>query len=150
MRRFLPFLLIAVAGCWAPLYDGDDFSERRPDYGDPLQRTEVEKLLKAGVSDGVIIEKAKKAGAEKLEADDIVALKQTGASDALVKDLITHERRPVERTVVYVPTTRYVYSDYWWGPSFYYSYDYGWGWPHRHRHYRRHGSRMGVGVRVGW
>lgn len=142
MRCVALFAALACAGCYFPTYVEE---ERWADYGDPLSRAEVEKLLAAGVSDAVIVEKAKKSGALKLTADDIVALKKAGATDELVKELIAAERRPVERPV-YVPSRSYYvydYSDCWWGwPSLYF------GYSHHHHHYRR--PRAGVGIRVGW
>jgi len=148
MVRLLPFFLaLACAGCWVPLYDDEPRPvARNVDYGDPLTCAEIEKLLKAGVSDGVILEKSKKTGVVKLTVDDIVALKTAGASDALIKELIASERR-VSR-VEYAPaTTTYVYHDCWWGPSIWLGTS-GHGYYHRH-HHRRSGG-FGVGVRVGW
>jgi hypothetical protein len=124
--------LAACAGCYMPAYYEEETvaPPRRGEAGDPLTLAETEKLLKAGVSDGIIVEKAKKSGAVKLSADDIVVLKQVGASDVLVRELILAERRPVEPRVA---TTRTTYTHYygWSAPSIYVGYSY---WP-RYRYY---------------
>lgn len=148
--RYAPLVTaLACAGCYFPAYYEEETvaPPRSADYGDPLSRPEVEKLLKAGVSDAVIVEKAKKSGALKLSADDIVALKQAGASDDLIKELIAMERRPSPPPST-VSTRTVYYSDYWWGsPSIYLGYSY---WPHNHHSGCWPRWRSGVGVRVGW
>ncbi len=150
MKRLAAAAALLCAGCWVPLYPDDDLRPpppRRVDYGDPLTRAETEKLLKAGVSDAVIIEKAKRSGAAKLSADDIVALKQAGASDDLVQQLIVNER--AASRAVYAPsTTTYAYYDSWWGPTV----SLGWysHWGHSYRGHAHCGPRTRVGVRVGW
>lgn len=149
--------MLALAGCYFPVYEEREVRQASPrtrvQYADPMTRAEVEKLIKAGISDAVIVEKAKKTGVVKLSADDIVALKQAGASDDLIKELIANERRATAEQQVYtVPSTTayYTYYDYWWGPSLglgYYGY-YDYCTP-RYRYYGSR-SRVGVGVRVGW
>ncbi|MBI2933225.1 MAG: hypothetical protein HYY16_16390 [Planctomycetes bacterium] len=85
---------LALGGCFFPVYEEPSVrTERRIEVVDLLTRAEIEKLVKAGVSDAIILEKARKSGVVKLSVDDIVALKQAGASDELVKQLIAYERR---------------------------------------------------------
>ena len=133
MKRFSVLCLLALCGCVYESYG------RRTAYpaAPPLAREEVEKMAAAGVSDPVMMELIEQRGAKALSADDIVALKNAGASDAVIGKMQATERKEPE--VVYVEGPAYYRSYYgpYWYPWWGFSYGY-WG------------RRGGVGVRSGW
>jgi hypothetical protein len=137
MKKLLPICLAALSGCFIESYD------RRVISGPvdpPVTRDEAERLAAAGVSEPALIELIEQRGARPLSADDIVAIKKAGASDAVIAKMQNTIRE--EPRVVYVEQPAYYYpSSYYYGPYWYprwgFSYSY-WG--------RRHVS----GVRVGW
>jgi hypothetical protein len=127
MRYFAPLFLLMLAACVPPPYFADQQAVLREA---PLEAGEVKQMLEAGVSGGVIQAKAEKAGVEKLESDEIVALKKAGAGDDLLKALIEREREPAlvpDRRFAAHPYHYYYYSH----PGFCYPYGTSyWGfWP---------------------
>ena len=134
MRWILPVLVLSAGAC-APY-------RPYPQYDPPLTRVEGERLAAAGISEPVVIELVEKRGALKLSADDIVAIKQAGASDAVIQKMITHERQePVRvRYVDYYDTHYcpiYHYHSFYCYPSFGVSYS-------------RWHRRSGWGIHFGW
>lgn len=100
-------------------------------------KEEIKKLVAAGVSDDVILAYIRAHGpVARLSADDVVELKQAGASERVLGALVNPSaapspaptpERPVERVVerpVYVPQTTYVYvpsySTVWCGTHYRY------------------------------
>jgi hypothetical protein len=163
MRYAVVLALPLLGACYFPTYEEERRTTYRTaaprpsariNYQDQLGRSEIEKMIKAGVSDAIILEKAKRSGVIKLSVDDIVALKQAGASDDLIKELIANERQAsVAPATEYVPatTTTYTYSTVYGWPAV------TWGWPYTYsscwpRTYYYGGYRCGprVGVRIGW
>jgi hypothetical protein len=144
IRKAAALLVLALPGC---IYE-----VRRPQPlppGPPIGKDEVERLSAAGVSEPVLIELVEKRGARKLSADDIVALKKAGASDAVIQKMISLENREPERVYVEVPgyyRSYYGYYDpwYYWGPTW----GFGWygSWGYHHHHYSR--GYSGLGVRI--
>jgi hypothetical protein len=139
-----------------------------------VSKEDIKKLVAAGVGEDVILTFIRANGpAHKLSADDVVELKQAGASERVLGAMMgassaapARRVETVERVVekqVYVPQTTYVYST----PSYYYPsvYSYGSCYPYtyypRYSYggyygsyyrgyggYRYYGPR--VGVSVGW
>jgi hypothetical protein len=115
VRKLLPVLAVAAAGCIPPPY------ERRVvvrDPGPPVAREELERLAGAGISDPVIAEVVERRGAQRLAADDLVALKRAGLGDALLEKIVAAEQPDPPRRVVEVPLYLPAYSS--WTSS--------WGW----------------------
>ncbi|MFN3485431.1 MAG: hypothetical protein ACK44W_08125 [Planctomycetota bacterium] len=100
-------------------------------------KEEIKKLVAAGVSDDVILAYIRAHGpVARLSADDVVELKQAGASERVLGALVNPAAAPTpvpapERTVervverpVYVPQTTYVYvpgySTVWCGTHYRY------------------------------
>ena len=132
MKKMTPAILLILSGCFYETYDRRAVAPAPP----PLTAPEVQKLAEAGVSEPVILEAIDQRGAKPLSADDIVALKAAGASDAVIAKMQATERK--EPQVVYVDSPVYYHYSYgpyypWWG----FSYGY-WG------------RRGGGGIRVGW
>ncbi len=166
MKHIAVLALLGLAGCYFPTHEEEHYvsgpqgpprtaAKINFDHRDPMARSDVEKLVKAGVSDAVILEKAKKSGMVKLGTDDIIAIKQSGASDALIKELITTEQRVSVPQEMYTPstaTTVYRHT-YYTAPSVYLGYSWGWPgyyscWPRSYYGGYRCGPRFGV--RIGW
>lgn len=117
--------------------------------GPPLTRDEAERLAAAGVSEPVMVELIEKRGARALTADDLVALKKAGATDAVVQKMIASETREPEVVVVREPEYyHYPYSGYsYWGPAWGFSFGYGY-YHHRHHSTHSHTSRPATGYRA--
>lgn len=97
-----------------------------------VSKEDLKKLCAAGISDEVILSYVKANGpVAKLSAEDVIELKQAGASEKLLSTVLAAPaaapatERVVEKTVVTRPaTTTYVYdTPYYYTPSAY-SYDY--------------------------
>src|SRR5262249_38826250 len=116
MKKLLCLLLIAAAGCTYP------YPVRKTIISEPpVSREELERLSHAGVSEPVMIELIEKRGSVSLTPDDLVALKNAGAPDAVVQKAISSERKVVER----------VYVDEFYGYPYYYGYPYPYyGYPY--------------------
>jgi hypothetical protein len=139
MRHLLPLAALALAGCLNPYYG----TRGGPGSGDPpVAREEVERLAAAGVSDAVILESLERRGARKLSADDLVALKKAGATDAVLEKMIAAERPDLPAAgraeAYYSHAHHHGYSCCsWFWPSV--GFSYGW-W----------GRRSGWGLHFGW
>lgn len=120
MKLLLPLAALALAGCLHP-YPGTRSGPVSDDP--PVAREEVERLAAAGVSDAVIVESLERRGTRKLSADDLVALKKAGATDAVLEKMIAAERpaAPPEAS-----------------------------WPHHHGHSCCSYPRPAVGFSYGW
>ena len=134
MKKLWPIGLALLAGCFYETY------ERRlpPPMPPPVTRDETERMAAAGVSEATMLELVEQRGAKPLSADDIVAIKKAGASDAVIAKMQANVRQEPEVVYVEAPV---VYRSYYYGP---YGYPY-WGFG-----YSYWGRRSGVGVRVGW
>jgi hypothetical protein len=104
----------------------------------PLTSTEVERMAAAGVAEAVILDVVAARGARLLSADDIVAIKKAGGSDAVITQMQTNVRKEPEVVFVEQPV---VYRTYAYGPYWYPSWGFG---------YSSWGHHSGWGVRVGW
>ncbi len=105
---------------------------------------EIQAMVQAHVSDSVIVNEIQSSSTRyQLTADQIIALKNAGVSDAIINALISSASKPAPATTVeqsaYVYP--YVYYDpwpwFWWGPYYYHGgyyhggYYYGGGFHHR-------------------
>ena len=113
-----------------------------------LSCDDVIRMVKAGVSEGIIVSKIRTDGVvARPSVDQIAALKKEGVSDPILEALVSARVGPVaapER--VRVIRRNYYPDDLWWYDRWYY--DMGWGWyyprwhfywywprpGHRHRH----------------
>jgi hypothetical protein len=147
MKMFAAVLFLASTGC---IYHRHPV-EPMPN-SPPLPRDEAQRLAAAGVSEPVLIELIEKRGAEPLSAEDIVALKNAGAGDAVIQKMIALKRDdpppPVAvEDVYYYPTPVYVtydYYPYYYRPYYYSSFGFGFGYS---RHYGHRWSGLGVRIR---
>lgn len=144
MSKVLPLLALALSGCIVHGHGS------RPDYppGSPLTRAEVERLAAAGISEEIVLSEIERRGVTHLAAEDLVALKKAGASEALIQKAIESERKEPE--VAYVEDSPYYYHGYYPYPSYYPYYWYpsfGFGYTY-HRYHRSGGSGFRFGV--GW
>lgn len=104
---------------------------------------EVQTLVQAKVGDAIIVSQIQNSSTRYfLTADQIIALKTAGASDAVINALITTASKPPVQTTTTVIQQPYVYPsvyvDPW--PSFW------WGWgPYYHGNYRGGGYYHGGG-----
>lgn len=107
-----------------------------------VSKEDIKKLAAAGVGDEVILTYIRSNGpVARLTADDIVELKQAGASEKVLSALvggtagaprIQVEKQIVEKVVerpVYVPSTSYGYDSPYYSYSSYYPYSYSTYWP---------------------
>lgn len=134
----LCLLLLTAAGCTYPTY-----TVRRPlPTEPPVSREELERMSTAGVSDPVMFELLDKRGAAALTPDDLVALKEAGAPDAVVQKAIASEKKIVEPVVV----ENYYYGYPYYGTTF--SYGVGFGYGYYGGHYGYCYPRGAYGVRV--
>jgi len=146
-----------------------------------VTKEDIKKLVAAGISDDVIMSYIRTNGpVAKLSADDVVELKQAGASEKVLAAAMgapaaapAPRAETVERVVerpVYVPQTSYVYSTpsyaypsysyvsgydpYYYRPYYYGSYScaprYAYYSPSVGFSYSRYGSRYSWGVGYGW
>ncbi len=145
-----------------------------------VSKEDVRKLVAAGISDDVIVTFIRTRGpVQPMSADDLVELKQAGASEKVLAALAgppapAPRAESVERVVerkVYVPDTTYATSS----PDYYYysgypaystpAYSYGYYSPYRSYYYPRsycypsvglsyssyrHHGRFSWGIRTGW
>ena len=92
MRISALLLLLGLGACYnVPGWNPEE--PRRP-YEHPMTVEQVSKMLEAGVPENVIHAKADQAGVRKLSTDEIILLKEEGASDELLEHLIRRERTP--------------------------------------------------------
>ncbi len=133
-----------------------------------VSKEDIRKLAAAGISDNVILAYIRTHGpVQRLTADDLVELKQAGASDRVLEAAAGGPPAPVETRTevaerrVYVPSSTYVvptstvyystgwYDPYWscW-PSYYYYPRTCWTYP-RTVYYPRYYARPSIGIRFG-
>ena len=92
-----------------------------------VSKEDIKKLTGAGISDEVILSYVKaNGGVARLSADDVIELKQAGASEKLLSVILgapapAAERMP-EKTVLTRPATTYAYNStpYYYTPTTYY------------------------------
>lgn len=139
--------LVALAALGGCIVHDHAPAGRPPDP--PVAGEELLSLVRAGIAGPVIFDLVDRRGAEPLNADTLAALKQAGASDALLQKAILAERRAPPVVVVEPP---YYYSwppyyggtYYGWGPPYpYYGWSFGYGWSG----YRCYG-RSSYGIRI--
>jgi hypothetical protein len=90
MKRWLfglPVLLLA--GCYTETYCRHGQRPLEP----PVTRADVLKLREAGVTDDLLCEKVRQAGAEPLTTDAITDLKKQGVSERVIQTMIEHPAR---------------------------------------------------------
>jgi hypothetical protein len=141
-----------------------------------VSKEDVKKLVAAGIGEDVILTFIRANGpVQKLSADDVVELKQAGATEKVLGALMGGASRPAPATQVvekpvYVPQTTYVYSTPTYAGSYYYpsSYYYGYWGPSYYYYPRTYSGYCGpvyrgyygyagyrycaprVGVSIGW
>jgi hypothetical protein len=145
LKCLLPLAGLLLAGCVTRTYTVAPAPGPLPS-GPTV--AEVQTMVKAGISDEVIVNQIQNAGTHyTLTADQIIALKAAGASDTVLNALINSANKPAAQTGTTVIQTDYaypyVYVDPWpwgwwgWGPyygGYYrggYYYHGGGGWHHR-------------------
>src|ERR1039458_831748 len=119
-KFLLPLACLCLAGCVTATH-----TVTRPPPGPTL--AEVQSMIEAHVGDTVIVNQIQNSSSRyTLTADQIIALKNAGASDAVLNALITSvNKAPVEITTTadYDPYVYpYMYVDPWPWPWFW------WGW----------------------
>lgn len=99
----------------------------------PLTSEEILRMSKAGISDGIILEKIKADGiAVRPTAEQIVSLKKDGLSDLVIQSMVT--ARVPDSTATVLEETHQAYPH----DTYFYPYDDPWGyrdvywypWPH--------------------
>jgi|GEM_PF-6050097 len=134
IRYLLPLAGLLVAGCVTETH-----TVNVPPPGPTL--AEIQSMVQNHVGDTVIISQVQNSSTRyQLTAEQIIALKQAGASDALLNALISSANKPAAQsssttTTVYPPP--YVYPWPWWGwgwdPYYYGGYYHGYyRYPHHH------------------
>jgi hypothetical protein len=138
--KFLPLLAgLLLTGCVTRTYTVATPPSAPLPSGPTV--AEVQNLVKAGISDQVIVNQIQNASTRyTLTVDQIIALKQAGASDAVLNALINSANKPAAQTsttVIQSDTYPYVYPNVyvdpwplgWWG----------WGGPYYYGGYYRGG-----------
>lgn len=126
----LAVLGIALAGCVLP---------PRPVYPvhaprQPISTEDVTRLVRAGVSEPVILEKFRSDGiAASPSPDDLVALKKAGASDTVIQAMLAARVGPPVALYIDSPSWN-LYYDGPWGWGYPYGF-YPWGWHFGYRHH---------------
>lgn len=101
---------------------------------------EVQAMVQAHVSDGAIVNRIQNSSTRyRLTVDQIIALKNAGASDTVINALINTASKPVMQTTTVVSQPDYVYPyaypyvyinpwpwGWWGGPYYYRGYYHGW------------------------
>ncbi len=134
-NTMLALALALLSGCFYETYDRRAMS---PPIPPPVTRDEMERLSAAGVSEATMLELVDQRGARPLSADDIVAIKKAGGSDAVIAKMQATVRKEPEIVYVEQPV---IYRSYYYGPYWYPSWGFG---------YSYWGRRNFSGVRVGW
>lgn len=136
MKNVMFLGALLLSGC---VYDGGYEPRVLVGPGGPaVTRIEMERLAAAGVSEATQLGVIGERGAKPLSADDIVALKKAGATDAVISKMQNSIR--AEPEVIYVEQP-VVYRNYYYGPYWYPSWGFG---------YSHYGHGSSWGVRVGW
>ena len=131
----LAVLGIALAGCVLPPRPIYRAQAPRP----PISTEDVVKLIRAGISEPVILEKLKSEGIVAApSSDDLVALKKEGASDRVIEAMLAARVGPP--VAAEPPIVAYPYSSSWSlyydGPWWGYPYGfYPWRWHFGFRHH---------------
>jgi hypothetical protein len=136
IKYLLPLAALLMTGCVTRTY-----TVATPPAGPTV--AEVQSMVQAHVSDAVIVNQIQNSSTRyALTADQIIALKTAGASDAVINALITSVGKAPVQTTTTVEQAPYVYVDPWpvwwgWGPYYrggYYHYHGGWyhGGGHHH------------------
>jgi len=108
---------------------------------------EIQAMVQAQVSDQVIVNQIQNSPTRyALTADQIIALKTAGASDAVLNALINTAGKPPVQTTTTAGQSSYVYPAvyidpwpwFWWGPSYYGGYYRGGGYYHGGGRYHGH------------
>ncbi len=134
----LPFLALALSGCVYRAHRVNREAAQPP----PVMREEVERMMAAGISEGVLIDLVDRRGAAHLSSEDLVALKKAGASETLLAKMIASERKEPPPTAVVVVEEEPVHVHY--HCDHYYPY------PFFGFSYSRWGRRSGWGLHYGW
>ena len=134
IKLLLPLAGLLLAGCVTRTY-----TVTTPPPGPSV--AEVQSMVQAHVSDSVIVSQIQNSSTRyALSADQIIALKAAGASDAVLNALIASASKPTSQTTTTVERGPYVYPyvyvDPWpWG---------WWGWgPYYHGGYYHGGYHGG-------
>jgi len=141
MRRLLiAAISLLTSACVVERARGYPEVRTPPPAASPLAPDAVVRLVKAGVSEDIILEKIKADGVvSRPTSDQIVSLKKDGVSDRVIEAMIS-ARVPVAHEVAPPPRVvyrDYVYADPWWpwypwwcgwGPYGHVS----WSWSYRH------------------
>ena len=109
---------------------------------------QVQSMTQAHVSDAVIVSQIQNSPTRyQLTADQIIALKKAGVSDAVLNALINTASKPVPQPTTPVYQTGYAYPYYypygyvgpwgWWGGPYYYGGYYRGGFYYHGGYYRR-------------
>jgi hypothetical protein len=108
---------------------------------------DIQSLVQAHVSDSVIIAQIQNSSTRyQLTADQIITLKNAGASDPVLNALLNTANKPTPQPRTTVVTESYpsVYVDPWpyywwwgWGPYYYYPHSYYHGGYYHGGYYRR-------------
>lgn len=134
----LAVLGVALAGCVLPPRPIYRTQVASPPLRPALTTEDVLKLVRAGISEAVILQKLKSDGiAVAPSSDDLVALKKEGAGDRVIEAMLAARIGPpvaAEPLVVVYPYSswNFFYDGPWWG------YPYGfypWGWHFGIRHH---------------
>ena len=140
MRRLLTVLvpLLATACAYERVWGYPEYRSVRPSVS-PLTQDAVGRLVRAGISDEIVIEKIRSDGlVSHPTSDQIVSLKKEGLSDRVIEAMVSarvpssYEIAPP--TVIYRDT---VYTDPVWpyGPWWCWWLPHGnisWNWSYRH------------------
>ncbi|HUZ07030.1 MAG TPA: hypothetical protein VMV89_06025, partial [Candidatus Paceibacterota bacterium] len=137
---FLTGLAFLLTGCVT-----ESYTATTPPPGPSL--AQIQSMVQAHVSDSIIVSQIQNSSTRySLTADEIIALKNAGVSDAILNALINTASKPVVRTTTRVSQGPYVYPYvyagpspwFWWGwgPFYYGGYDYDGGYYHGGYHHR--------------
>ena len=131
IKFLLPLAGLCLTGCVTRSYT---VTTPSPPPGPSV--AEVQSMVQAQVSDSIIVNQIHNSSTRyTLTADQIIALKQAGASDNVLNALIASANRPAVQTPVTVEQRDYVYPSvyvdpwpwFWWGwgPYYYGGYYHG-------------------------
>ena len=126
MKKGLVVLLAGLGACVAPPYEYVGFGPLHP----PLHAREITRLADAGVSTDLVREFIDERGVHRLNADDLVAIKNAGYDDEMMRKMIEAERPDVSVMRSY-GLYGYGYTP-WVGGYSSYSYS-SWGFGIHHR-----------------
>ena len=108
----------------------------------PLSSEEIVRMVKAGLSDVMIIEKINANGLEaRPTAEQIAALKKDGVSEGVLRAMLTAplRERTEERLIYTEDYYPYSYGPWWYG-TYWYGWPY-WGWGFSYYPYHGWGYR---------